>query len=48
LSTVRQDVDAKANIAAQLVIDTIENQQEHSTLVLPVSLVKRDSVRKIG
>ena len=48
LSTVRQDVENKANIAAQLVIDTIENQEEHSSIVLPVSLVERDSVRKIG
>ncbi|MGB4407572.1 MAG: LacI family DNA-binding transcriptional regulator [Sphaerochaeta sp.] len=48
LSTIRQDVDNKARIAAQLVIDMIGNQEDHSNIVLPVSLVKRDSVRKIG
>ncbi|MDD3904332.1 MAG: substrate-binding domain-containing protein, partial [Sphaerochaeta sp.] len=47
LTTIRQDVDSKAKIAAQLVIDTIENQENNSNIVLPVSLVERDSVRKI-
>ena len=46
LTTIRQDVDGKARIAAQLVIDAIEEKGNGSNIVLPVSLVERDSVRK--
>jgi LacI family transcriptional regulator len=47
LTTVRQDVDNKARIAAQLVIDAIEEKESSSNIVLPVSLVERESVRKL-
>ncbi len=47
LTTVRQDVDSKARIAAQLVIDAIEEKEGSSNIVLPVSLVERESVRKL-
>lgn len=46
LTTIRQDVDGKARIAAQLIIDTIEGKQNGSNIVLPVSLVERESVKK--
>jgi len=47
LTTIRQDVDEKARIAAQLVIDAIEEKEHGSNIVLPVSLVERESVRKL-
>ncbi len=47
LTTVRQDVDSKARIAAQLVIDAIEGKGTCSNIVLPVSLVQRESVRSV-
>jgi DNA-binding LacI/PurR family transcriptional regulator len=40
-------VDEKARIAAQLVIDAIEEKEHGSNIVLPVSLVERESVRKL-
>ena len=49
LTTVGQDVDGKARIAGQLIIDAIEKHEEPSQhLVLPVSMVIRQSVRRIG
>lgn len=48
LTTIRQDVDGKARIAAQMIIDAIEGKGNGSNIILPVSLVQRESVRRLG
>lgn len=49
LTTIRQDVERKARVAAELVIDHAEKngEKEVERIVLPVSLVERSSVRSI-
>ncbi|OGX61584.1 MAG: hypothetical protein A2189_03240 [Paenibacillus sp. RIFOXYA1_FULL_44_5] len=48
LTTIKQDITARGMIAAQSLLDAIEGKQEDSeTLMMPIELVVRDTVRKI-
>jgi Transcriptional regulators len=49
LTTVHQDVTQKGEIAVERLLSLLRGEElEHSKIVLPVSLVIRDSVKKIG
>lgn len=49
LTTIRQDIEQKAVVAAKLVLDSLEKSENNVTLqVLEPKLVIRDSVNKIG
>ncbi|MGL5379193.1 substrate-binding domain-containing protein, partial [Clostridium sp.] len=48
LTTISQDILLKGRVAAKLVIDTIEgNSIDSKEIILPVSLIKRDSVKGV-
>ena len=48
LTTIRQDVDGKGTYAAKLIIEAVEDKECGAThMVLPVSLVERESVKAI-
>ena len=48
LTTVHQDIALKGSEAVNLIIDAASGQKGHMERILPLTLVKRDSVRRLG
>ena len=46
LTTIRQDMDLKADTAAQKMIEILKGGRSKGRIVLPVELVVRDSVKE--
>lgn len=47
LTTIRQDISEKGRNAVQVILDANEGRTEKQERILPVSLVERDSVRRL-
>ena len=48
LTTIRQDNGKRAKMALKLLEELREEREEGRTCVLPVEIVERESVKKIG